>query len=148
MANKATIISNINSFITAIITVAKHRLSMLEVVNEIYQEPLIDTPLTTNVVTKIPDGFSYYVVFKKTGNTVVFTGRFFNLTGSAVSNVNLMTITNTEFRPNSLSSTDLAFFCTNNLYLTLNPSNYIIKINGTLASGEYGTFNGTYTTTT
>ena len=146
MATKTQIQTAINSALPLKINKVKTIASLDVIVDEIYRTQLSDTQLTTNVVTRIPVGFSYNVVFKKTGNTVVFSGRLFNLTGFSVSNIDLMQITNTEFRPNGLSSTDLAFFCTNNLHLTLNPTNYIIRVNGTITAGSFATFNGTYTT--
>ena len=147
MATKTTIQNTISSALSIVINRAKTILSLNAIVDEIYNTQLIDTQATTNVVTVIPVGFNYNVVFKKTGNTVVFSGRLFNLTGSAISNFDLMTITNTEYRPNNLSSTDLVFFCTNNLYLSLNPASNIITVKGVVTSGYVVSFTGTYTTT-
>jgi len=66
--NKATLISTINGFLTAVITQLKHRNSMLEIINTLFQ--------TTYVLsnTPAPNQFTYNLKFKKIGNIVHVSG--------------------------------------------------------------------------
>lgn len=68
MATKSGLISAINAQITAVITQAKHRLSMLEVVNELF-------PTTTNYALETGSEVLWYNLnFKKIGSVVYVDG--------------------------------------------------------------------------
>lgn len=72
MANKATIISDINAQITAVITQAKHRLSMLPLVNELFQTTTHQEMITGS------DVFWVNLYYKKQGNIVYLNGYITN----------------------------------------------------------------------
>jgi hypothetical protein len=101
MATKTNLINAINAQITAIITQAKHRLSMLEFVNEIYPTPILDTQATTNVVTKIgTNHFTYNLQFSKVGRNIHIYGIITNVSGSILDSVeDILEVTNSEFEP-------------------------------------------------
>ena len=138
MATKTNLISAINAQITAIITQAKHRLSMLEFVNEIF--PSSDTYIVTS------GSVQYNLTFTKSGNKCTVSGNIANWTGSIIGGVKLLDIPNSIYFPKksvfffgqtrfisqtiSLSLSDGVFFSPNSFYLdgTL-PSYAILAIN-------------------
>ena len=138
MATKTNLISAINAQITAIITQAKHRLSMLEIVNEIF--PSSDTYIVTS------GSYQYTLTFTKSGNKCTVSGNIANSTNSIVGGVKLLDIPNSIYFPKksvfffsqtkitnqnvSLTLSDGVFFSPNSLYLdgTL-PSFGILEIN-------------------
>ena len=101
MATKTNLINAINAQITAIITQAKHRLSMLEFVKEIYPTPIVDTQATTNVVTKMGTNyFTYNLQFSKVGRNIHIYGIITNVSGSILDSVEeILEVTNSEFEP-------------------------------------------------
>ena len=138
MATKTNLISAINAQITAIITQAKHRLSMLEFVNEIF--PSSDTYIVTS------GSVQYNLTFTKSGNKCTVSGNIENSTDSIVGGIKLLDIPNSIYFPKksvfffgqtrfisqtiSLSLSDGVFFSPNSFYLdgTL-PSYAILAIN-------------------
>jgi len=70
--NKATLISTINGFLTAIITQLKHRNSMLELINIFF------STTTTHSNTSAPNQYTYNLKFNKRGNKVHVTGTIRN----------------------------------------------------------------------
>jgi len=68
MANKATLIANINGFITAVVNITKHRDSMLELVNTFF------STTTTHSNTAGANQYTYNLKFNKRGNKVLVTG--------------------------------------------------------------------------
>jgi hypothetical protein len=101
MATKANLISAVNGFITAIVNIAKHRNSMLEVVNELYGNQVNDTQATTNVVTRNFAASTYNLTFTKTGRMVYVYGSIRNDSTSIPNNRIIADITNSEFAPQS-----------------------------------------------
>ena len=74
MATKAGLISAINTFITSVVNITKHRNSMLELVNELFQ---------TRTVQNLNPGIgflNYQLFYKKVGNIVYLSGEISNLT--------------------------------------------------------------------
>lgn len=65
---KAGLITAINTQITAVITQAKHRLSMLEIVNELFQTT------TTQIINTGVNNFHCNLRYKKIGNIVFLDG--------------------------------------------------------------------------
>jgi hypothetical protein len=133
MATKTNLISNINSFITAIVTVAKHRNSMLEIVNEFYRSPLKET----NFVNSITDnnsvvGLAYDITLMKQGGKVTINGSITNTTSEIIASVSedsdwFFQIVNSEYFPttldnspfiayNGIDSLTYVFFANNKLY--------------------------------
>ena len=89
MATKVNLISNINSYLTAIITQAKHRLSMLEIINELF-------PSTTNYTLSTGD-LQYNLNFTKSGNICVVSGFFKNNLNTIIDGIVLFNITNSVY---------------------------------------------------
>ena len=119
MAIKSNIISTINGFITAIVTVTKVRSSFDTIVDNIYPTPILDTQDTTNIATKMGINFTYNLQFTKTGRNIHLCGRITNVSGSVLNSVEeILEVTNTEFEPytnytligsNSNGNVDLSF---------------------------------------
>jgi len=91
MATKSSLISSINSFLTAIVTITKHRNSMLEVVNELFQTTTIQTLVTGS------DVFWHSLRYKKIGNIVYIDGYITNKFTTTEQYVNAVTIPNSLF---------------------------------------------------
>ena len=100
MATQTNLISAINAQLTAIITQAKVRLASLQLVNEIYPTPILDTQDTTNIATKIGINFTYNLQFTKTGRNIHLYGIITNVSGLILDSVeDILKITNPEFEP-------------------------------------------------
>ena len=109
MATKTNLINTINGYLTAVITLAKHRLSMLELINELYPTIIVDDNSSTNVLTENTSvvGLDYTTTIVKQGRKVTIKGELINNTGSIVgggSGVYIFDITNSEFYPSGLDS--------------------------------------------
>jgi hypothetical protein len=100
MATKASFITTVNGFLTAIITVLKHRNSMLEVINELWKTSLNDTQSSTNVITKTFASATYNLDFNKVGNKVYVSGtvNVFGVITFTTSDI-YATFTNSELAP-------------------------------------------------
>lgn len=100
MATKSHLLNSINTQLTAIITQAKHRLSMSALVDELYPSVISDTQATTNVLTASnATDRTYNLKIVKQGRCVTIKGRMKNVLTSIISNVPFATITNAEFLP-------------------------------------------------
>lgn len=112
MATKTDIISYINSQITEIVTIAKHRLSMLSLIDELY--PIVysekDSSLTNDITAKntINTNLKYNVYFVKQGKMVYVYGSITNNSSEIIGFSNpdnfFFEITKTEYQT-SLPST-------------------------------------------
>ena len=137
MATKSTLITAVNGFIANVVSITKHRNSMLEIIDTLFQ--------TTYVMSNVagPDQFTYTLRFKKIGNVIWVDGTVKNeYTSGAHGNVSLVTIDNSEFYAktgqdtkgfvvgeNSLSN-GLLKFTTNSIFLETNIGNgNTIRIN-------------------
>ena len=143
MAIKSNIISTINGFITAIVTVSKVRSSFDTIVDNIYPTPISDTEATTNVVTKIGTNFTYNLQFTKTGRNIHVCGSITNVSGSILggSVEEILEVTHTEFEP----YTTYSFICSNsngNVELSFN-SNALALVSS-IGVGETIIINQTY----
>ena len=100
MATKTSITSTINGFITAIVTVTKVRSAFDTLLNNVYPDPISDTQLTTNVVTKIGTNFTYNLQFSKVGRNIHIYGSITNVSGSILNSLeDILEVTNAEFEP-------------------------------------------------
>jgi hypothetical protein len=88
---KANLITLINAQITAVITQAKHRLSMLEIVNTLF--PTSDTYIVTT------GGVQYNLTFTKVGNKCTLSGSIANSANSIIGGVKLFDIPNSIYFP-------------------------------------------------
>lgn len=109
MATKASTLSTINGFITAIVTVLKTRNAFSTIVDTIYTDITTDTNSSTNIVSEnvVKTGFDYNIVIMKIGNKVTIKGEFSNNTGFIVGSSTsdyIFTITNSEYLPNNLDN--------------------------------------------
>jgi len=68
MATKSGILATINGYITAIVTVANHRLSMSALVDEMYSDAVTDNQTTEIYTTKSGTDITYTLTVKKDGN--------------------------------------------------------------------------------
>ena len=91
MATKANLISSINSFLTATVTILKHRKSMGEVVNELF-------PISNNYVQE-SGNILYNLTFTKSGNKCLVTGNIKNTSSSIIGNAKLLDIPNSIYYP-------------------------------------------------
>lgn len=145
MATKTDLINSINTQITAIITQAKHRLSILPLVNELFPTP-------TSYAATTATGITYYVLFKKSGNTVNVVGSLSNTLSSIQPSQAIFDLPTSELYPLNENFPIIGFD-------SINPSeNYQILISSTgifanklaitNAIPAYGIvfFNGNYTT--
>lgn len=90
MATKTNLISAINAQITAVITQAKHRLSMLEIVNTLFQTTYVQEDFN-------PSAFiNYSLRFKKIGNVCWVSGYIQNISPDIIAGDNI-TITNSLY---------------------------------------------------
>lgn len=100
MATKTSLLSAINTQLTAVITQAKHRLSMSLMLDELYPTIISDTQATTNIFTAVnATDRTYNLKIVKQGRCVTIKGRIKNNTTSIISNVPFFNITNSEFTP-------------------------------------------------
>lgn len=131
--NKTTLISTINGFITAIVTVAKVRSAFSAIIDILYPTKVSDNHGTTAVLTKVYADIEYIVNFKKVGNTVFIWGYVENIGNSINGLTNLANITNSVYVP--ASGEDFFFKAT--------------RLNGAsdiFLSFSYGSPNGNFTT--
>lgn len=91
MATKASLTSAVNGFITAVVNIANHRLSMLQLINELFQ--------TTHSMSNVsaPNQFTYNLKFKKIGNVIWVDGTVKNEYTSPMGNISLLTINDSRF---------------------------------------------------
>jgi len=114
MATKSSLISAINGFITAIITQAKHRSSMLEVVNELYTELEFDDQDTEEFTTKVSTTIDYQLALTKTGNKMLMKIFISNNTANVISASNILQVKIFDWKDNIYQPTVF-----NNLYIEL-----------------------------
>lgn len=145
MATKSNLLSSINTQLTAIITQAKHRLSMSALVDELYPSVISDTQATTNVLTASnATDRTYNLKIVKQGRCVTVTGRLKNTLTSIVSNVEFATVTNAEF----LASGTINYYGfgeNGNVKITFTSSGSLL-VTGSMASGSEIEINFTYFT--
>jgi hypothetical protein len=103
MATKSTLISNINGFITSVVNITKHRNSMLELVNELFQTTTTQSG-TTGVLSL---DLEHNLRYKKIGNIVYIDGTIKNTSSFVYSNIILLTIPNSQYYPKTDQITQL-----------------------------------------
>jgi hypothetical protein len=83
MATKSALISAVNGFLTSVVTILKHRNSMLEVINEGYNSPVNDNSTNETYTTK-PEFITYTVQFNKAFRQVRVNGQYTNILATAL----------------------------------------------------------------
>ena len=116
MATKSNLLSSINTQLTAIITQAKHRLSMSLLLDELYPSVVNEKHTTTNVITakNLTANLGYDINIVKSGRKVTITGSITNLNDFIISSVSedgnyFFEIVSSEFFPSTLET--FPFFC-------------------------------------
>jgi hypothetical protein len=101
MSTKTTIQNLIDSNLASgsNITATEHRAVLTSVLNNLYPTPLVDTHLTTNVITAFGSNFEYELAFTKVGRLVHVVGSITNVSGLILDIQDIATITNAEFNP-------------------------------------------------
>jgi hypothetical protein len=145
MATKAGLISAINGFITSVVNITKHRNSMLELVNELFQTTTIQTITTgTNV-------FWCNLRYKKIGNIVFIDGSITSKYTQAVEDLDLITIPNSLFFAKSLQLTASIGLVTSTSSIAqdfrfIYFENDKIKLNGSISQNQTIFINAHYQT--
>ena len=149
--NKSTIISNINGFITAVITQLKHRNSMLEIVNNLWSTTYDDTKNTTSLTplsatTPLVTTINYNIVLSRTGNKVFVQGYVFNGgTSPTTPFTQICTIDIADLEAKSILSSFVAVSPTTGQVIQLTVSDKLIGYTS-IPVGQYFYFNGVYFT--
>jgi len=145
---KSDLITSINTQLTAIITQAKHRLSMLDLTNTVY--PTIITEAYTNLVTTntntTPIGTTHYYTtyWIKQGRLVTVFGNITNKTGASTSNESYITIDTGEFTPQEVINEFIAHSTSDNRNIRCRVSGNTIKVVSALANNETISFQFNY----
>ena len=131
MATKTSLISAINGFITAIVTVTKVRSAFNELIDELF-------PISETFVDSA-DGKSWILTFTKKGNEVLVTGSVRNLKPNIIRDVRLLDIPDTIYNPKQ--STTGTFLIQNTLgsgYLLFADSTFPIYPNSIFLQTQIG----------
>lgn len=151
MAIKSTLISTVNGFITSIVTVAKVRSALLEMINNFYPTVITETFLSTNVITEkntINTDLGYGVFIHKQGRTVFINGYVRNNSASIVNDF-FFKIVGSEYIPVEMDISPLGIYVcntndsTSNLFLHTSDDN---KIKGILPANTEIYFSLSYPT--
>ena len=150
MATKTGIIASINGYLTSIMTIVKHRNSMLDIINEMYRTTTTEsyTNLADNTPLTTPNGTTHYYNFKvdKIGNKVFFDGTLTNKTGAATTNSQYFTVNNTEFLQNADIVTFYGVNTSTEALVKCTFSSNILTVVGALNNNQTVQFNLKYTT--
>lgn len=154
MATKTSILSTINGFITAIVTVLKVRNAFSTIVNEIYPDIISETRTTTSHTSRIttPNGVKtsilYNIFIVKQGRLVTIKGVIWNQTGAIVSNSDIndfiFEIVDYEYLPET-SSNITTFPISLGTFVEINSTEKRLYCNQ-LGSGSLVNFNIQYFT--
>jgi hypothetical protein len=76
MATKSALISAVNSFITSVVNITKHRNSMLEVINELYPSKVSDNSTSETYTTQTNANITYGIQIVKQGRSIRIDGTY------------------------------------------------------------------------
>ena len=124
------------------ITALEHREVENALINALYPAKIQDTSVTTNVLTNDVLGLAYVINIWKQGNNVNVNGKIINDTGGILSNVDLISITNTEFYPDASIALGYNFYGGSLLFSVTNSNK--IKLIDSLGDGLSVSFNFNY----
>jgi hypothetical protein len=104
MATKSNLITAVNSFITAVVNIVNHRLSMLEVINELYPTKVTDNDVTETFTTQVNANIIYSIQIVKQGRNVRINGSYRN-TGTTIlpAGTQIFTFKENEFKGDTSS---------------------------------------------
>lgn len=137
---KSSMIAAINGFITSIVSVIKHRNSMLELVNEFYQVPYSNEVTGTGVIAN-------NILFKKQGNIVYINGFFQNKKATIQQNTTVVTILDSKYY--AKSGQDTMFFGVSDITgnrIIVSASNNTLYLFGPISPNERVYVNSHYQT--
>lgn len=99
MATKSALISAVNSFITSVVNITKHRNSMLEVINELYPTKVSDDSTTETYTTQTNPNITYSIQMVKQGRSVRINGSFTYSAAQALpANTTIFVFKDNEFK--------------------------------------------------
>lgn len=145
---KANLISSINGYLTSIVTIAKHRLSMLDLTNTVY--PTIIPESYTNIAetntntTPIGTAHYYTTYWIKQGRLVSVFGNITNKTGATTTNESYITIDTGEFTPQLIVNTFFANSLSDNRAVKCEISGNVIRVIGAISNNESISFQFNY----
>lgn len=149
--NKSTIISNINGFITALITQLKTRNAFLEVVTNLWSTIYDDTKQSTSLTpldatTPLLANVNYNLVLSRSGNKVFVQGWVFNAgTIPTTAFAQICTIDIAELESKEVLASFVAISPTTNDAIQLAFSDKLTAYSS-IPVGQYFYFNGIYFT--
>ena len=138
---KASLISAINGFITAIIDITKHRNSMLELINIFFSTTIVKSN------TPASNQFTYNLKFNKKGNMINVSGFIRNDYPIVKGNQNIFTQTDTElYAKTSQDTIDFGVLSPSNTNAMISFSANNIYLVDTIPSGASLYINSNYQT--
>jgi len=145
---KSDLTTSINGYLTSIVTIAKHRLSMLDLTNTVY--PSIITESYTNLATTATNTTAigtthYYTTYWiKQGRLVTVFGTITNKTGVSTSNEDYITINVGEFTPQAVINEFIAHSTSDNRNIRCRVTGNVIQVRSALANNESISFQFNY----
>ena len=130
MATKSGIITAINGFITSVVDITKHRNSMLELVNELWQ---------TSNIQLVQSGTNLFwcnLTYKKVGNLVFLSGSITNKFTIAKNGVTMITIPNAQYFGKTSNDTVCVVPTTDGSLIQISISETGIYLIGNLAPNQ------------
>lgn len=73
---KANLISTVNGFLTAIVTISKNRNAMLEIINELYPSKVVDNSTDEIYTTQNNSDITYTIQIVKQGRNIRIDGTY------------------------------------------------------------------------
>jgi hypothetical protein len=147
MAIKSSILSTVNGFITAIVSVSKVRSALSTLLDNFYPTVLYDNQTTTNVITKVDDDFEYSFKIAKVGRVVHIDGYIENVTASSISGQPIASITNTEYTlATGINNYNIVATSLSGLVVFVSLRTNSISVFGNIPIDTKFYFNGCYTT--
>jgi hypothetical protein len=128
MATKSGLISAVNSFITSVVNITKHRNSMLEVINELYPTKVSDNSVDEIYTTQTNPNITYGIQIVKQGRSIRINGSY---TYTAAAALPLGT-TIFVFKDNEFKADTSAYLGTNIKYTP-----FALKSTDNIILGEY-----------
>jgi hypothetical protein len=99
--NKTEITTALNSFISAIgkVTKVRHTSANALIVDEIYNQPVVDNHTTQTFTTKSGSVLAYGITIIKVGNIAHISGNVTNTSGATVNSQNIFSFKESQFKP-------------------------------------------------
>jgi len=145
MATKTSLQNAIDTALSIVIAKAKILIGLNNIIDELYTDIIIDTEVTTNVLTKqTSETFTYTAIVSKSGNKVNLNVKLTN-TGTILINGVLILISNSIYIPNDDYTETFSFVSTNGI-VSVSPTTNKIKFFDAIGVGQTVSVNINYTT--